>query len=344
MACSTRTRHSRPGMTLVELLMVITIMVILLAVSIPMVRPAFKDRKLREAARQINAFFAGAKARAAENGRPFGVWIQRADGTAFGSQRSVQLFYADVGPNFTGAAMGSRAWVGALGAGTPPVGQLHLSVLDAAILRTLVDRGEYFLIKFDHKGHRYSAVRNLVGAPQEFVVEIPTGVLPPGADSAPGLTFEITRGPVRSNVSPLRLPGDTVIDLSVSGLGTSGTQFSSAVAGNAPVVIMFTPAGDIYRLFAGGIGYPAQGTINLMIGRVAQVVDPTATNFSNPEIAKNANLTDPANLWVTIGHRSGNVITSDNTDTSWVPAAALLPERIRGARTLARSSVRKGGR
>ena len=60
-----RRRH---GLTLVELLMVITIMTILMVVAIPMIRPAFQDRNLREAARQVNTFLRVAQARAARTG------------------------------------------------------------------------------------------------------------------------------------------------------------------------------------------------------------------------------------------------------------------------------------
>ena len=97
-------------MTLVELLMVVTIMTILMAVAIPMVRPAFQNRQLREATRQINAFFAGAMARAAETGRPVGVWIE-ASGVPGDPQYATRLYLAEVAPSFTGAALGSRATI-----------------------------------------------------------------------------------------------------------------------------------------------------------------------------------------------------------------------------------------
>ena len=99
------------GMTLVELLMVISIMTILLVVAIPMIRPAFQDRNLREASRMVNAFFAGAKARAAETGRPVGVWIERLDGTAMGARTARRLYIAEVAPSFSGSTLSSRAGV-----------------------------------------------------------------------------------------------------------------------------------------------------------------------------------------------------------------------------------------
>ncbi len=100
-------KHDRHGMTLVELLMVIGIMTLLLAVSIPMIRPAFQDRYMREAARQVNAFsLAGAK-----HGRPswddrWRVWIERVDATELGSRHATRLYLAEVAASFTGASLG----------------------------------------------------------------------------------------------------------------------------------------------------------------------------------------------------------------------------------------------
>ena len=90
-------RRFRRGMTLVELLMVVATMTLLMAIAIPMVRPAFQNRQLREAARQTNAFFAGAMARAGETGRPVGVWIE-ASGVPGDPQYATRLYLAEVAP------------------------------------------------------------------------------------------------------------------------------------------------------------------------------------------------------------------------------------------------------
>ena len=109
MAQQRNLRRNWRGMTLVELMMVISIMTILMAVAIPLIRPAFQDRQLREASRQINAFCAGAR-RAAETGRPHGVWIEAA-GVPGEPQYAVRLYTAEVSPNFTGEVLGARATV-----------------------------------------------------------------------------------------------------------------------------------------------------------------------------------------------------------------------------------------
>ena len=46
---------------MVELLIVVAISMLLIAIAIPYIRPALENNKLREAARQLNTFFVGAK-------------------------------------------------------------------------------------------------------------------------------------------------------------------------------------------------------------------------------------------------------------------------------------------
>ncbi|HVX12624.1 MAG TPA: type II secretion system protein [Pirellulales bacterium] len=65
------------GVTLVELLVVIFIMLLITAVSIPVITPALQNRDVREAARMIDVFFNGAKTRAKLNNRIFGVILER---------------------------------------------------------------------------------------------------------------------------------------------------------------------------------------------------------------------------------------------------------------------------
>ncbi len=146
---SSRRRH---GMTLIELLVVLTIITLLFAVAVPLMRPAFEDRNLREATRQVNALIAGARARAAQSGRPAGIWFERIDDSPIGARSSYQIFQAEVAPSFTGATIGSRAWV------DDTANKLMLPPADAQILRTIVQPGETFSIKFDYKAFTYTCV------------------------------------------------------------------------------------------------------------------------------------------------------------------------------------------
>lgn len=103
------TLHKRyQGLTLVELLVVVTILMILLGVVLPLASPNVKSRKIREAARQVNAAFAGAKARAEGNGRSAGVMIYP---DANASQRAYAVGYAKSPNTFRGAVDGTIATV-----------------------------------------------------------------------------------------------------------------------------------------------------------------------------------------------------------------------------------------
>ncbi|MFM9067219.1 MAG: type II secretion system protein, partial [Planctomycetota bacterium] len=61
--CTSRTRsmltvrvlRQPAGVTLIELLFVIALMVLLLSIAIPLLNMNFRDKKLRETARQLNA-------------------------------------------------------------------------------------------------------------------------------------------------------------------------------------------------------------------------------------------------------------------------------------------------
>ncbi len=329
----------RHGLTLVELLMVISIMTILMVVAIPMIRPAFQDRNIREASRQVSSFFAGAQARAAETGRPVGVWMERRDDSAIGRIHAVQLFMAEVPPKFTGAIRDARVLVDA-------TGNIGFSGLDPSILASLIGDGDAFSVRFDHKGPTY------VGKRAGLVFSI--GGQPPGTDRQPGLPFEVTLPPTRSAVAPLTLPADSVVDLYWSGTGTAGNEFAFAV-GTRPVIIVFSPAGPVDYVFRYDTpprppvftSFRPDAPIRLLIGRRRKLIDPT---LPNPILAaiiaapETSNLADPISLWVTINHQTGAIVTTDNADTSHLLVTEPVPNRIAAAREFARRSVQKGGR
>jgi prepilin-type N-terminal cleavage/methylation domain-containing protein len=350
------------GMTLVELLMVVAIMTILLAVAVPMLRPTFRDRQLREASRQVNSYLAGAKARAVEAGRPVGVWIERqrnVDGQIY----ATQLYMAEVSPSYTGAVLGARALVefpptatftpptqdpnwpydvdftiyGRLVFVSPPELNSVADVTSTELLAALVGELEVFYIQFVHKGPTYSCVRSGTN----FFVSIPGGV-PPGCAANPGLTYEISRGPSKSIVNPLTLPGETVLDMAVSGVGLG--QYAAAFGYSAtvppvppgPVLILFSPSGQLSQVYVENIAKTPTGPLYLLVGRRSKLASATT-----PYTEQASNLADPANLWVTVNNRTGAITTDDNSVS--VPTMTPL-ERLIAAREFARGSRQKGGR
>ena len=67
----------RRGITLIELMVVLVIMSIVTAASIPLLTTGVESRRVREAARLVTSYLSAAKSRAIETGRPAGVMFQR---------------------------------------------------------------------------------------------------------------------------------------------------------------------------------------------------------------------------------------------------------------------------
>ena len=92
-------RRARPGLTLVELLVVVMIMAIMLAVAVPIVRPPVEARAVREAARMVNTALASARTRAIQTGRPVGVMFEP---LVAGGKTCAVLHYVQVSAPWSG--------------------------------------------------------------------------------------------------------------------------------------------------------------------------------------------------------------------------------------------------
>ena len=101
----------RAGVTLIELLVVITILVMLMAYATSIVKPTLEDRKSRESSQLLNSYFTNAQAKAAELGRPVGVYLER---SANDDNKVLQMYTAITPPPFVGASTNSRAQIESL--------------------------------------------------------------------------------------------------------------------------------------------------------------------------------------------------------------------------------------
>ena len=111
----------RSGVTLVELLIVILVMLMITAVTVPAIRPALEGRKTREAARIVEVFLNGARNRAIESGHPVGVLIEPDE---FEPSQCIALSYVEQPDPYAGDFTNSKINVlgnGGFGAWmTPP--------------------------------------------------------------------------------------------------------------------------------------------------------------------------------------------------------------------------------
>lgn len=96
-------RQARSGLTLIELLIVCFIIVLFVAVAAPLLRPNTNETKLREAARQLNAYFAEAKSYAAQRAKNVALVLDRsATEGARDSNIVTRLYLAESPPTYSG--------------------------------------------------------------------------------------------------------------------------------------------------------------------------------------------------------------------------------------------------
>lgn len=275
---------SRSGVTLLEILVVMLILLMITAASVPLVAPAMRNRQMREASRSISGYFGAARARAIETGRPVGVVFERFNGLPF----SVQLAQVEVPPPYSGETFDTQAVVrpGALSisaglrlTGLFPTGYDHVpfraTVGSPAVFNPQVVRvGDR--IQFNHRGPFYVILgpdANTDGVidnpptppppPEVTHLEIayvyPAGTLPPefpwNSPVAPPspVSYQILRQPRRSSTPPLQLPDGVVVDLTASGVGggTFNTQTYSGMVGD-PVPEPWVPFDPVIMFTAGG--------------------------------------------------------------------------------------------
>lgn len=96
------------GLTLIELLVTIVIMVTVLAGVLPLVSPNNNARKLREASRQLNSLLAQAQAQAARDGRPVGVAFREFGTSSPYSGVALEAYMIAEPPPFAGFSEHSR--------------------------------------------------------------------------------------------------------------------------------------------------------------------------------------------------------------------------------------------
>ena len=312
----------RSGFTLMELLVTIFILVAITVIALGVAAPDTQQRRLREAARQVELYLHRARSRAQELGRPVGVVVvpYRPAPSAPAAAYALQLFTAEVPEPYVAGSPTARIRVERVELSPPPGTPVYFVLRNTDTgWQGLVRVGD--LVQLNHQGPWY----RILGSQSD-----PGGTGFPGVDGQGFLQYEYWRvrlswagssdvlGPVRqfpyrlgdqveirvmrfprpqsqtfTAAEPLELPQGVVIDLPRSGIALPNGATINAVPG---MFIGFSAAGQPFAIRNGQL---LQGHVFLLVGLVERVADGT-------------NLSEPGTYWVGVNGRTGQITTAIN--------------------------------
>ncbi|MCX7424441.1 MAG: prepilin-type N-terminal cleavage/methylation domain-containing protein [Planctomycetia bacterium] len=354
----------RRGLTLVELLVVITIMMLLAAFVLPKFQLNSKTRKIREAARMISVYLGVARNRAVETNRKCGIMLQRLANQPRGA---AMLFQVEVPPLYAGDTMDARVRVQYIPGAVPGSDRVFIQeeLAGLNITNTLVRIGDK--IQFNGQGPWYEIIGpdalnekgeakadGVLDPPASGPVQMLARVDPaywnrvPWTSSSAPVPFQIERQPLETMAPPVELPTDTVVDLDASGTNENPGLFGT---GAGSVIVMFSPSGNVseyyYTNYAGTRESRAlTEPMFFLVGKESQLGEgPAAALEANEEKLENWRIL--TNLWVAINPQSGLVSVAENAATpNWLAsfASATAAQGIDEARTFAKQARNMGGR
>jgi len=342
--------HPTRGFTLVELLVVITIMLALGAIMIPSMRTGLEGRRMREAARNVNVYLGTARNRAIETGRPAGVIFQRDPNLR---QASVTMQQAEVPPPYAGDWENSRIVSVQAGPGVvlvsfpaipgiTPGGETPFGDPSNPAVPVLVRLGD--LVQLNYQGPTWT-ITGIQPGPQPGTwllacFSMQTSRLPvcPIVGTPPQplpMPFQFFLQPMATSTPSVTLPTQMAIDLLDSGTDSQRFFVNPIAPDASPVIVMFSPNGALDAFYLWGLRYPGQEPVFLLIGRRDRVTLDLAPMYTPPAEDGRFNLADTNNLWVTVFPQTGLVTTA--------PMASSPGGTLAEARRLAREGQRMGG-
>ena len=326
-------KRQRSGMTLLELLVAIAILVIIAAILVPQLRFASADRNIREASRLVASTFAQASQRAINDGVA-GVLIERNPNII---ERNPNITDEDTGVAYAATSMFLMRRIPRYVGENPDAVATRMSdtlvsivtPLEQAALGTIrvgdqISFGNQSQLRFLINDIAESGANlNLTLAPSPF-----------GAPPNDPSKFVIYRQPRRLASSRVDLPTGYLVDLRLSGeLNASNTSFFALDTSATPesVTYLFNGRGNIDRFFytdGGG------ARLNQFPTQPAYLMVREFNPEENGETIQNV-LNSDLSMWVTVELTTGaaNVIPGVAVDLDNTP----LPEALSNARTIGRT-------
>ena len=258
------------GFTLVELLVVISIVTVLAAISLPTIKNTLREQRVSRAAGLIQQYIEEARSKAISTGHPVGVVLERTGSDNVVNRSQVtRMKICNSPPEYSGdlgVASGIIRGFSALQIG------LSISATDAILLQAAfanktgdlshpsfvaplnaIQTGDALLIGEERIPFTINSPIGTTSSSGSMIVDpadparilvsasiVGNGVLPK-FDLNQNIRYAIQRQPTPSYAAPLDIPDKTVIDLVYSGLGPFGTRFSPLTIDHEAEILKSTP-------------------------------------------------------------------------------------------------------
>jgi len=325
-------------MTLVELLVVAAIIVLLLAVSVPILTPILETRRTSNAAQVLAGVFQQARAKSIQEGTSYGVRLLSFENAP---TVAVQLRFQQ---------------------GTPPPDFLNppnvrVRVEHGNIIPYYFSGGEWMVVDWNdaritatrnHFLQGYAVQFNRLGRSllidDNFRLKPPYDALylPDTSAINDAMEYSISRlATIGSTwLPPVVMPQGTIVDLVFSGGETAGFDGGAKTSDGAPaffapgddIVVMFSPTGHVDLLYINGDPIKINEMLYFCVGEWDRQID-VSTGRTFAEDGR-SNLEMSATFWVTLHPKTGGVRVTENAPI--LSGSNAILERLRDARRFAR--------